>query len=94
MIIGEGNYRYEWSDTWANIPNPSSARTGWSHNGVVVTEQGKIITLHHGDLVMLEYSDRGVVERSWQLGLEEAHEIVLVKERLSLIHISEPTRPY
>ncbi|MEE2884805.1 MAG: hypothetical protein VX701_03830 [Chloroflexota bacterium] len=81
MIIGEGNYRYEWSDTWANIPNPSSAKTGWSHNGVVVTEQGKIITLHHGDLVMLEYNNHGTVERSWQLGLEEAHEIVLVKER-------------
>ena len=57
MIIGEGNYRYEWSDTWANIPNPSSARTGWSHNGVVVTEQGKILFLDTLKLILFNNSD-------------------------------------
>ena len=80
MRIGDGEFTYEWNETWATMPNPDSATAGWSHHGVVVTEAGKIITLHQGDLTMLEFDPNGTVERTWELGLSEAHGITLVKE--------------
>ncbi len=82
MRIGTGEHVYDWNDSWAALPNPESARAGWSHHGIVVTESGRLITLHQGDLTMLEIAPDGTVERSWGLGLglSEAHGITLVKE--------------
>ena len=40
MLIGSGNSEYEWIDGWAKIPDTESARTGWAHHGVVVSETG------------------------------------------------------
>ncbi len=80
MIVGSGNHTYEWSDSWAKIPNPESAAAGWSHHGVVVTESGNIMTLHQGDLTMLVFDRDGNAMRSWSLGLNEAHGMTLVKE--------------
>ena len=80
MRIGTGEHTYHWNDSWATLPNPESAKAGWSHHGIVVTEAGKIITLHQGDLKMMEMDPDGTVERSWDLGLNEAHGITLVKD--------------
>ena len=80
MRIGTGKHTYDGSETWATMPNPESAKAGWSHHGVVVTEAGKIITLHQGDLKMMEFGPSGTVERSWEIELNEAHGITLVKE--------------
>lgn len=93
MRIGAGEHTYEWNETWATMPNPDSATAGWSHHGVVVTESGKIITLHQGDLTMLEFDPNGAVERSWELGLTEAHGITLVKEGdTEYLWIADPGR--
>ena len=80
MRIGTGEHTYHWNDDWATLPNPESAKAGWSHHGIVVTEAGKIITLHQGDLKMMEMDPDGTVQRSWDLGLNEAHGITLVKD--------------
>ena len=42
MRIGAGDDTYEWVDNWAKIPDTPSARTGWAHHGVVVTEADEV----------------------------------------------------
>ena len=93
MRIGTGEHTYDWNETWATMPNPESAKAGWSHHGIVVTEAGKIITLHQGTLNMMEFDPNGTVERSWELGLTEAHGITLVKEGgTEYLWIADPGR--
>ena len=93
MRIGTGDHTYDWSETWATMPNPERAGAGWSHHGIVVTEAGKIITLHQGTLEMMEFDPSGTVQRSWDLGLTEAHGITLVKDAdTEYLWIADPGR--
>ena len=80
MLVGSGKNTYEWVEDWAKFPNPESAAAGWSHHGVAVTETGDIITLHQGDLTVLVFDKSGQLKRSWDLGLNEAHGMTLVRE--------------
>lgn len=80
MRIGTGKYTYEWQEDWIQFPNPKSASEGWAHHGVVVTESGNIITLHHGDMKIVTFNPEGELINSWDLGLQEAHGMTLVKE--------------
>ena len=82
MRIGGGEFLYEWSEDWAVIPDSESARSGWSHTGVIVTEAQEIVTFHHGDgdPRVLFFNAEGELLRSWSVGLENAHDIVLVEE--------------
>ena len=80
MRIGSGDNTYEWTGNWAKIPNTESARTGWAHHGVVVTDAGNIIAYHQGDPTVLVFDSEGNLRSSWDSGLTEAHGITLVKE--------------
>ena len=80
MQIGSGANTYEWQDSWAGIPDTESARTGWAHHGVAVTESGQIITYHPGDQTMMVFDEKGELVRSWQVNLSDAHGITLVNE--------------
>ena len=80
MRIGSGRTEYEWIDDWAKIPDTESARTGWAHHGVVVSETGDIIAFHQADRTFLAFDSDGNLKRSWPSGLTEAHGITLVKE--------------
>ncbi len=46
MYTGSGDHTYDWIDGWAKIPNSESARSGWAHHGIVVSETGSVITFH------------------------------------------------
>ncbi|MAG37415.1 MAG: hypothetical protein CL878_14365 [Dehalococcoidia bacterium] len=59
MLIGSGEHTYEWIDSWANVPDGESARTGHAHHGLVVTEAGAILTFHPGEPVALVFEDDG-----------------------------------
>lgn len=80
MRVGSGEHTYEWVDHWANIPDTESSRTGWAHHGIVVTEAGIVVAFHQGDPVMLLFDNDGALQRSWEIDLNEAHGITVVKE--------------
>ena len=80
MRIGSGKTEYEWIDGWAKIPNTESAKTGWAHHGVVVSETEEIIAFHQADRTFLAFDTDGNLKRSWPSDLTEAHGMTLVKE--------------
>ena len=80
MRIGIGENTYEWIDHWGSIPETESARAGWAHHGVVVSENGDIIGFHQQDRSVLVFDSDGNLKRSWDSGLTEAHGMTLVKE--------------
>lgn len=80
MIIGSGDHRYVWNDSWAKIPDSPSARAGWAHHGVVVSHNGDVISYHQDEPRVLVFDEHGALRRSWESGLTEAHGITLVRE--------------
>ena len=80
MRIGSGYFTFEWNDEWAKIPDTESARTGWAHNGAVVTDAGNIVTHHMGDPRILIFDRDGNIVEEWDTGISNAHDVVLVKE--------------
>jgi DNA-binding beta-propeller fold protein YncE len=80
MQIGSGANTYEWKADWAKVPESESARAGWAHHGVVVTEAGQVVTYHAGDPTMMVFDSEGNLVRSWPVELGDAHGITLVKE--------------
>ena len=50
MRVGSGDSTYEWVEHWAKIPDTESARSGWAHHGVAISESGHAIAGgNHGD---------------------------------------------
>ena len=80
MHVGEGPNSYTWTDDWAGTADSESAKTGWAHHGVVVSESGDVITYHQGDPTFLVYDQQGHLQRTWESDLTEAHGITLVNE--------------
>ena len=80
MRIGSGGHTYEWMDSWAKIPDDDSARRGWAHPGIVVTESGDVITCHYGDPTILTFDKEGNLKSSWNADISDGHGISLVKE--------------
>ena len=80
MQIGSGANTYEWQESWAAFPESESAKTGWSHHGVTVTESGQIITYHQGDPTMMVLDPDGSLVRTFPVELSDAHGITLVNE--------------
>jgi hypothetical protein len=80
MQVGAGDYRYEWSDDWAQVPESAAARGGWAHPGVAVTEAGEIVTFHPSEPVLLFFAGSGQLLRSVPTDLTEGHGITVSKE--------------
>ena len=80
MRVGNGPNSYGWDDQWAKLPATESARTGWSHHGVVVTEWGGVVTYHPGDATIYILDKAGNPIRTWDISVADAHGITLVKE--------------
>ena len=80
MRISGDSMTYDWIDGWAKVPDTESARDGFAHTGVVVTENGNVITFHSGDPTVLVFDGDGNLLRSWDSGLDNAHDIAIVNE--------------
>ena len=80
MRIGSGKHTYEWLENWAKIPDTESARVGWSHYGVAVSQTGDVISGHQEDPIVQVFDKSGNLLRSWESGCVETHGITLVKE--------------
>ena len=80
MKIGSGANTYDWVEKWAKIPNTESARTGWAHHGIVVSETGSIIAFHQADPTVLIFDEDGTMTGSWDATIQNAHGMTIVKE--------------
>lgn len=80
MRVGSGDITYEWQDNWASLPDSESARAGWAHPGMVVTEAGDVVTCHSGDPTVLIFDRNGKLKASWSGDFTDAHGLTLVKE--------------
>ena len=80
MRIGEGAFKYEWIEGWAQIPETESARNGWSHTGMVTTRDQSIVTLHQGEPQLLYFNTEGELLRSVAVDIDNAHDLLLVED--------------
>ena len=80
MRIGSGSAKYEWVDGWGHLPETDSARRGWAHPGIVVSESGRVITFHPGEPEVLVFDADGALLHSWPIALADGHGITLGKE--------------
>ena len=80
MIIGSGKHTYEWGGDWAKVPDTESARVGWSHHGIVVTEAGEVISGHQDDPKLMVFDQDGNFKRSLDSGVTETHGMTLATE--------------
>ena len=80
MRIGTGSSTYEWIDRWAKISATESAKAGWAHHGIAITQAGDVISFHQGDPTMLVFDRTGNLKRSWSINVADAHGITVVQE--------------
>ncbi len=83
MLIGSGEFTYEWVDDWARIPDTESSRSGWAHPGVVVSETALVATFHQADPTVLLFEPDGSLNRSWTADVTNGHGMTLVEEGAS-----------
>ncbi len=80
MRIGSGENTYEWIDNWARLPENAIDTGESAHSGMVVTDAGNIVTFHAADHSVITLDTDGRLQDSWNVELENAHDVVLVKE--------------
>jgi DNA-binding beta-propeller fold protein YncE len=80
MILGDGHHRYEWNEKWAQIPDTESARNGWAHHGIVVSQSGRVISFHQADPTVLVFDENGALADSWSAPVQNAHGMSIVVE--------------
>ncbi|MBM3933634.1 MAG: thioredoxin-dependent thiol peroxidase [SAR202 cluster bacterium] len=78
--VGAGKHTYEWVENFLQQPDSESARKGWSHHGIVVSETSDIITYHQEDGNVMRFDRNGVFKSSWQGWFADAHGMTIVKE--------------
>jgi hypothetical protein len=72
---GTGAHTYTWLDSWAEVPSPEAAATGWAHPGMATTSDGLIVTCHPGLPLLMFLRPDGSLARSFRLDVTEAHGI-------------------
>lgn len=80
MLIGSDAHQYEWIEKWAKIPDTETARTGWAHHDIAVSETGSIIAFHQADPTVLVFDADGNLTRHWDATVQNAHGMSIVKE--------------
>ncbi len=80
MIVGEGDYRFEWIDDWAVLPDTPSVRENGRTHGVVVCKNGDVIVFCQADPAILIFSTDGLLKDSWGDRFLGAHGMTLVED--------------
>lgn len=65
MLIGHGDYQYEWVDNWATIPASESGKKNGRTHGVAATKDGQVVVFHQADPAVVIYDQAGQVQRAW-----------------------------
>jgi len=91
MRIGEGEHAYEWGENWARIPDSESARDGWAHPGMAITQTNEIVISHPGEPLLLFFGLSGDLRRVIAAPVTEGHGITVAREGTAeLIWIADP----
>ena len=80
MQVSAGEHKYNWHEKWAHIPDSESARTGWAHHDIVVSETGNVYSFHQADPTVLIFDEQGNLTGSWEATVQNAHGMSIVKE--------------
>lgn len=93
LHTGSGPHSFRWVDGWAKLPGSETARAGWAHHGLAITEQGQVLAFHQGESRVLVLDLEGNLVRSWRCDLTEGHGLTLVKEgRAERLWLADPGR--
>lgn len=77
MKIGTLPFEYEWVSDWADIPDQTSAKTGWAHHGMAVTNSGEIVAVHPAESLAMVFDPQGKLLNSFEIPVREAHQLAL-----------------
>ena len=55
MQIGNYQHNYQWTEKWGRIPDTDSAREGWAHHGIVVSNTINVISFHQGEKNLITF---------------------------------------
>lgn len=80
MIIGEGNFKYEWIEDWVKIPDTISGKENGRTHGIVVLRNGNIIIYNQADPAILIYNPDGNLVDSWGDRFGGAHGLTLTED--------------
>jgi len=80
MIISEGNFKYEWVEDWAKIPDTVSGRKNGRTHGIVVLKNGNIAVFNQADPAVLIFNFEGELTNSWGNRFSGAHGMTLTEE--------------
>ena len=80
MRVGNGKHNYDWVEKWGQMPDTDSTREAWSHHGIVVCENGNVVSFHQGDRKLVVFNSSGELISSTVLDVENAHGMTLTNE--------------
>ncbi|MSQ07143.1 MAG: hypothetical protein EXR46_08170, partial [Dehalococcoidia bacterium] len=73
LHTGSGRHSFRRVDGWAKLPSSETARAGWAHHGLAITEKGQVLALHQGESRVLVLDLEANLVRSWRCDLTEGH---------------------
>jgi hypothetical protein len=59
IIIGAGEFTYEWVDQWPRVPNTETGSASGRTHGVVVLECGDVMVFNQAQPAVLRYTSDG-----------------------------------
>jgi hypothetical protein len=80
MNIGDGDFRYEWIEDWAKIPDTKSGKENGRTHGVVVLKNGNIVVFNQADPAVLIFNPNRKLIKSWGDRFNGAHGMTLTEE--------------
>ncbi|MFO7447499.1 MAG: hypothetical protein R6W90_14100 [Ignavibacteriaceae bacterium] len=80
MVIGNGNYQYEWIEDWVKIPDTESGKENGRTHGVVLSKTGNIIIFNQANPAILIYNKKGELINAWGTRFNGAHGLTIVEE--------------
>jgi hypothetical protein len=80
MQIGSGDFKYNWMENWAAIPETKSGKENGRTHGVVINKAGNIIVFNQADPGILVFDEKGDLINSWGERFSGAHGMTLVSE--------------
>jgi hypothetical protein len=80
MIIGQKDFKYEWIEDWAKIPDTRSGRENGRTHGIVILNNGNIIVFNQADPAILIFTPEGKLIFYWGDRFGGAHGLTLTEE--------------
>ncbi len=80
MKVGEGEFKFEWIENWARIPDTESARTNGRTHGVVALDGGDVMIFSQSQPAVLRFDAEGRLKNAWGDRFIGAHGMTLVRD--------------